>query len=101
MSKKKIEELGYERSINREIAVLQTLTHPGIARLISSFHFQDGAYLVLEYASRGDLHTLLMKNGLLNEESARFVVGEVVAALWSIHGKGFLVSFSNKLYFPW
>ena len=27
------------------------MSHPGISRLISSFRFRDGAYLVLEYAS--------------------------------------------------
>jgi serine/threonine protein kinase len=61
------------------------LSHPGISRLVSSFRFRDGAYLVLEYASGGDLHTLLKENGSLNEESTRFVVGELVAALYSIH----------------
>jgi len=91
VSTSKIEELGYEASVNREIAILRTqLFHPGIARLISSFRFRDGAYLVLEYASKGDLHTLLKNNGSLNDESTQFVIGEVVSALWSIHEKGLL-----------
>ena len=64
------------------------LSHPGIARLVSSFRFRDGAYLVLEYASGGDLHTLLRANGSLDEESTRFVVGALVAALNSIHEMG-------------
>jgi serine/threonine protein kinase len=66
------------------------LSHPSIARLISSFRFQDGAYLVLEYASKGDLHDLLRKNGSLDHESTRFVMGEVVAVLQSIHDAGFV-----------
>ncbi|EED86475.1 predicted protein, partial [Thalassiosira pseudonana CCMP1335] len=90
VSTQKIEELGYEQSINREIAILRTLSHPGISRLISSFRFRDGAYLVLEYASGGDLHTLLKKNGSLDHESTRFVVGSVAAALGSIHERGFV-----------
>jgi Protein phosphatase 2A regulatory B subunit (B56 family)/Protein kinase domain len=81
VSTEKIREMGYEASIQREIAVLHFLSHPGIARLVSSFRFRDGAYLVLEYASRGDLHNLLQKHGSLDVESTRFVVGEVVAAL--------------------
>lgn len=81
---------GYSRSVNREIAVLRQLSHPGVARLISSFRFNDGAYLVLEYAEGGDLHTMVTTNGSLDEESARFVCGEVVAGLASIHGKGFV-----------
>ena len=90
VSTQKIEELGYEQSINREIAILRTLSHPGISRLISSFRFRDGAYLILEYASGGDLHTLLRKNGSLDHESTRFVIGSVAAALWSIHELGFV-----------
>jgi serine/threonine protein kinase len=85
---KKILEMEYEASIQREIAILRMLSHPGIARLISSFRFHDGAYLVLEYASKGDLHTLLRQHGSLDEESTRFVVGEIVAALASIHDMG-------------
>ena len=76
--------------MNREIAVLRQLSHPGVARLISSFRFNDGAYLVLEYAEGGDLHTMVTTNGSLDEESARFVCGEVVAGLASIHGRGFV-----------
>jgi serine/threonine protein kinase len=73
-----------------EIAILGTLSHPGIARLISSFRFRDGAYLVLEYASGGDLHTLLRRNGSLDHDSTRFVIGSVAAALSSIHERGFV-----------
>jgi len=92
ISTSKIQELGYESSVNREIAILRLLSHPGIARLISSFRFHDGAYLVLEYASGGDLYEYLRKNGSLDHESTQFVVGEVVAALRSIHDAGFVYS---------
>jgi len=90
VSTRKITELGYEQSINREIAILRTMSHPGIARLISSFRFRDGAYLVLEYASGGDLHTLLKRNGSIDHASTQFVIGEIVAALSSIHDAGFV-----------
>ena len=88
ISTEKIKEMGYEASVQRELAVLRILSHPGIARLISSFRFREGVYLVLEYASGGDLHSLLRKNGSLDHDSTRFVIGEVVAALASIHELG-------------
>ncbi len=90
MSTQKIEKLGYEKSINREIAILRTMCHPSIARLISSFRFRDGAYLILEYCSGGDLHSLIKRNGSLDEDSTRFIVGEIVAALDYIHDLGFV-----------
>ena len=88
VSTDKIKQLGYEASIQREIAVLRILSHPGIARLVSSFRFREGAYLVLEYASQGDLHSLLRKQGSLDHDATRFVVGEILAALQSIHQLG-------------
>jgi serine/threonine protein kinase len=92
ISTEKIREMGYEASVQRELAVLRVLSHPGIARLISSFRFREGVYLVLEYASCGDLHSLLRKNGSLDHDSTRFVMGEVVAALSSIHDLGLVYS---------
>eukprot|EP00977_Amphora_coffeiformis_P010476 scaffold2452_cov194-Amphora_coffeaeformis.AAC.4 len=88
ISTEKIQEFGYEYSIGREIAVLRMLSHPSVARLVSSFRFREGAYLVLEYASGGDLHDFLRKKGSLDEESTRFVIGEVMAGLQSIHDLG-------------
>jgi serine/threonine protein kinase len=92
ISTEKIKEMGYEASVQREMAVLRILSHPGIARLVSSFRFHEGVYLVLEYASGGDLHSLLRKNGSLDHDSTRFVMGEVVAALASIHELGLVYS---------
>ena len=88
ISTEKIQEMGYEKAVQREIAVLRVLSHPGIARLVSSFQFREGVYLVLEYASAGDLHSLLVKNGSLDHDSTRFVMGEVAAALFAIHEAG-------------
>eukprot|EP00531_Pseudo-nitzschia_arenysensis_P001606 CAMPEP_0116115510 /NCGR_PEP_ID=MMETSP0329-20121206/543_1 /TAXON_ID=697910 /ORGANISM="Pseudo-nitzschia arenysensis, Strain B593" /LENGTH=528 /DNA_ID=CAMNT_0003608943 /DNA_START=263 /DNA_END=1847 /DNA_ORIENTATION=+ len=88
ISTEKIKELGYEAPIQRELAVLRVMSHPGIARMISSFRFREGVYLVLEYANGGDLHTLLKTNGSLDHDSTRFVIGEVSSALASIHEIG-------------
>ena len=81
----KMKELGYEYSVAREIACLHLVSHPNVARLVSSFRFQQGAYLVLEYASGGDLHQLLQQHGSLDSPSCQFVLGEIVAALASLH----------------
>lgn len=81
--------LGYERSVEREVAVLKRMTHPGVARLVASFRYGDGAYLVLEFGSRGDLHSQITGMGSLSLESARFAMGEVVAALSAVHRLGF------------
>ena len=68
----KINELQYRTSVIREMAVLQLLNHPGISRLISAFRYKDSAYMVLEYASKGDLHTYLINNGKLEHLQCRY-----------------------------
>lgn len=87
---KTMEDLGYEACVNREICVLRMISHPGVARMVSSFRWRDGAYLVLEYASKGDLHSLLVRMGKLPEGMVQFFVGEAVAALSAIHELGFV-----------
>lgn len=89
ISASKIQEENYQASVTREMAIMQLLSHPGIARLISSFRYTQSAYLVLEYASRGDLHTLLINCGGLSHLCTRFVIGEISAAILSIHELGF------------
>lgn len=37
ISSARIRELNYERNVAREMAVLQLMSHPGVARLVSSF----------------------------------------------------------------
>ncbi len=92
MDMERLETNNYKVNVSIEIAILSALTHPGIARLISSFQWKRGAYLVLEYGERGDLQMLIAKYGSLNEESTRWVVGEIVGTICYIHSSGFVYS---------
>jgi serine/threonine protein kinase len=90
----KMTELGYHASVEREMAVLHLLAHPGVCRLVSAFRYTGNAYMVLEYAARGDLHSFVLSLGgggkrALGHAGARFVLGEVCAALQSVHELGF------------
>jgi len=85
-----IRKENYGENILREISCLRRLSHPSIARLISSFRWRDGIYLVLEYGACGDLHTYVRRNGPLSENSAKIVVGEVGTALAAVHEAGFI-----------
>ncbi|KAG5176227.1 3-phosphoinositide-dependent protein kinase Serine/threonine protein phosphatase 2A, regulato [Tribonema minus] len=80
----------YAAAARNEVAALRLLAHPGVARLVSAFRWRGGAYLVLEYAPRGDLHSHIVAHGSLDEVSARFVAAEALAALSAVHDAGFV-----------
>ena len=80
----------YGENILREICALRKLSHPSIARLISSFKWRDGIYLVLEYGSLGDLHSYIARHGALSESMAKLIVGEIATALITVHESGFV-----------
>ena len=85
-----ISEHQYGENILREICCLRKLAHPSIARLISSFRWRDGIYLVLEFGGLGDLHTYVRRKGGLPEPMAQIVVGEIATALVTVHESGFV-----------
>eukprot|EP01035_Chromulina_nebulosa_P016861 gene16861-22348_t len=84
-----LQEHGYYISVIREMATLQIFSHPSIARMISSFKFNQSSYMVIEYAANGDLHSYIINNGALSHQYTKFVIGEVVTAIISIHEHGF------------
>ena len=87
-----INKNNYGENILREICCLRQLAHPSIARLISSFRWRDGIYLVLEYGSLGDLHSYIRSQGALGFDSncAKIVLGEIATALVTVHESGFV-----------
>lgn len=85
----KVRHYNYATSVIREIALLHILKHPNICRLLSTFRYSNNAYLVLEHASRGDLHHCLLKTGKLPHRLIRFVMGEIASAIAVIHEYGF------------
>ena len=92
ISGEKLVEMNYHQSVERELSILQMLTHPGVCRVVSSFRYTSSAYIVLEYCARGDLHSYIIKCGAgigLPQQLTRFVLGEICAGLLAVHELGF------------
>jgi serine/threonine protein kinase len=49
-------------------------SHPNILRLYGYFHNATNVYLVLEYASQGELYQLLQRDGPFTEKVASRVI---------------------------
>ncbi|XP_025115361.1 protein kinase C eta type-like isoform X2 [Pomacea canaliculata] len=61
---------------------------PFIIRLFNSFQTDNAYYLVMEYASGGNLKEVLEKYGLLSVDVARYLAAEMVLALQFLHENG-------------
>ncbi|KAI9294635.1 Mrck beta in complex with Tpca-1, partial [Neoconidiobolus thromboides FSU 785] len=65
---------------------------PWIPKLYAAFQDSENLYLVMEFAGGGDLFSLLDRNypPIINEEEAKFYIGEIVLALSDLHSMGFV-----------
>ena len=73
------------KRINTERDVLATAEHPYVVKLFYSFHSREHLYLVMEFVNGGDLHSLLIAVGFLEEPTARQYVAEIALALDYLH----------------
>jgi RAC serine/threonine-protein kinase len=79
------ESLEHVLSENR---VLQTLDHPFLVKLYSSFQTKDRLYFVMEYVRGGELFFHLGREKRFTEERAMFYAAEILLALHYLHSKG-------------
>ena len=71
--KTKLVDINRQRSVRREVVLLQKMNHPNIVKLIEAFETDSYVYLVMENVTGGSLHSYLkeMINNQLDEEEAR------------------------------
>ena len=74
--KNKLTDINRQRSVRREVVLLQKMNHPNIVKLIEAFETDSHVYLVMENVSGGSLHSYLKKtiNKQLDEEEARRII---------------------------
>jgi len=71
--------------LSREIYAYRTLKHPNIIALLGECRTKSALYLVLELATKGDLHSQIVQFGTLDPTYAAFVFAEVINALHYMH----------------
>jgi serine/threonine protein kinase len=70
------------------VSILKTLQHPNIARLIEVKETVKGVYLILEYASQGNLLQYVVKRHHLQETKAREFFRQIASGLVYCHQQG-------------
>ncbi|KAH8346650.1 hypothetical protein KR084_007487 [Drosophila pseudotakahashii] len=75
------------QKLYREVKIMKLLNHPNIVRLFQVIESERTLYLVMEYASRGELFDHLVKNGRMRERDARVLFRQLVSAIQYCHSK--------------
>ena len=71
--------------INREIEIMYKLNHPHIIKLFNHFEDDDYLYLIMHYASKGQLYNLLKKQKKIDEKNAAQFMREIISAVKYLH----------------
>ncbi|ESN95435.1 hypothetical protein HELRODRAFT_86903 [Helobdella robusta] len=71
----------------REVRIMKTLDHPNIVKLFQVMETDRYLYLVMEYASGGELFDYLTSNGRLKEKEARMKFRQILSAVHYFHQK--------------
>ena len=76
------------RRARAEFALVQSLKHPNVVRVLELFEENGTLYIVMELLSGTTLHQHLVKHGGLNEADAVVIGTAVGSALAAAHAKG-------------
>ncbi|XP_013186649.2 serine/threonine-protein kinase fused [Amyelois transitella] len=72
------------KNLRQECDIQRQLNHPNIIRMIDSFDTESELVVVTEYADK-ELHSILAKEGCLNEEQVKKITWDLVSALYYLH----------------
>ncbi|CAK1552160.1 unnamed protein product [Leptosia nina] len=72
------------KNLRQECDIQRQLKHPNIIRMIDSFDTESELVVVTEYAEK-ELHSILAKEGCLNEDQAKNITWDLVSALYYLH----------------
>ena len=80
INKTKIIEHDLVEQIKLEVKIMYNLNHENVVKLHNHYEDDDNFYLILQYCSKGQLYSILKKEGRLNEKIASQFLREVISA---------------------
>ena len=82
--KDNIEEKPYFR---REMEIMYRINHPNVVKLFGHFEDNTYCYFIMEYVPRGNLYSLVPKNGysFISDREVASLMKDVISALYYMH----------------
>lgn len=74
ISKKEVKSQNMISQLNNEIKISRQLDHPNIIKLYDTFDNGEDIYLVLELAQNGQLFSKIVREGKLDEKTAKQMI---------------------------
>ncbi|CAB4062248.1 NIM1 [Lepeophtheirus salmonis] len=78
------------KMVSKEIAIMDTLSHPHLIRLYEVCETMTNLYLMMEYAPGGELFTRLNSQGPYEEREAKSIFVQVTSAVEYMHDNKFV-----------
>ena len=85
MNKQNIIEQRMVGQIHREVEIMYKMNHPHIIKLVNHFEDDEYLYLIMHYASKGQLFSLLKKEGHFDQRRTAQYMREVLSAVKYLH----------------
>ncbi|KAF9383697.1 hypothetical protein CPB97_006247 [Podila verticillata] len=76
------------KCLEREIGILMGVSHPNLIKISQVFNEQSQYYIVMEYASDGELFDLIIDRSRFSESEARHVFKQVLSGVKYLHDRG-------------
>ncbi|PAA52269.1 hypothetical protein BOX15_Mlig029371g1 [Macrostomum lignano] len=75
------------QKLHREVCIMKMLDHPNVVKLYEVISAEKTMYLVMEYASGGEVFDYLVAHGRMKEKEARVKFRQIVSAVQYCHQK--------------